>query len=101
MVKPPRRKARASSGSLPLARDLGYNRGTGVADRLIRGLSMRTFLVTAFLLLSANACLAAEADTKPPKPAGELPEIKELPNPFTFADGAPVRTKEDWARRRE
>jgi endo-1,4-beta-xylanase len=62
---------------------------------------MRTFLVTAFLLLSANACLAAEADTKPPKPAGELPEIKELPNPFTFADGSPVRTKEDWARRRE
>src|SRR6266481_4742282 len=68
---------------------------------LIRGQPMRTFPVLAFLLLTANVCPAADADTKPPKPAGELPEIKELPNPFTFADGAPVRTKEEWARRRE
>ncbi len=57
---------------------------------------MRTFL---FLALLATASLATSADA--PKPAAELPEIKELPNPFTFADGKPVRTTEDWTKRRD
>jgi endo-1,4-beta-xylanase len=53
------------------------------------------------LLLGASVCPAAGADKNTPKPAGELPEIKQLPNPFTFSDGSPVRTKADWQRRRE
>src|SRR5438105_1644717 len=62
---------------------------------------MRTVHVLALLFLSANACPVVAADTNAPKPAAELPEIKELPNPFTFADGSPVRNKDDWARRRK
>jgi hypothetical protein len=31
----------------------------------------------------------------------ELPEIKELPNPFIMNDGTPVKTEADWAKRRE
>lgn len=31
----------------------------------------------------------------------ELPEVKELPNPFVFLDGTPVKNRKDWARRRE
>jgi dienelactone hydrolase len=30
----------------------------------------------------------------------ELPAVKELPNPFVFLDGTPVKTREDWGRRR-
>jgi endo-1,4-beta-xylanase len=62
---------------------------------------MRAVRVLAFLCLFVGLGPVAAADKKPPKPAGELPEIKELPNPFTFADGSPVRTKDDWQRRRE
>jgi endo-1,4-beta-xylanase len=61
---------------------------------------MRTTHVLAILLLGAGVCPVAGADKDAPKPAGELPAIKGLPNPFTFADGSPVRTKGDWARRR-
>jgi hypothetical protein len=32
--------------------------------------------------------------------ADQLPAIKELPNPFVFDDGSPVRTKRDWEKRR-
>jgi endo-1,4-beta-xylanase len=63
---------------------------------------MRSVRVLAtLLLLGAGAVPVAADDKKPPKPAGDLPEIKELPNPFTFADGAPVRTQKDWERRRQ
>ncbi len=31
----------------------------------------------------------------------ELREIRELPNPFVFLDGTPVRSRHDWVRRRE
>src|SRR5437870_4632615 len=62
---------------------------------------MRTLPIVAVVLLGAVVCTLEGAGQKSRKPAAELPEIKELPNPFTFADGSPVRTKEDWARRRE
>jgi len=62
---------------------------------------MRTSHVLAILLLGASVCPVVGADRKSPKPASELPAIKELPNPFTFSDGSPVRNKDDWARRRE
>jgi endo-1,4-beta-xylanase len=61
---------------------------------------MRTVPVLALVLLGAGVWPVAAADMKAPKPAEELPEIKELPNPFTFADGSPVRSKDDWPRRR-
>jgi hypothetical protein len=61
---------------------------------------MRTVYVCAIVLLVVAACTLQGAGQGPRKPAGELPEIKELPNPFTFADGSPVPTKEDWDRRR-
>jgi hypothetical protein len=64
-----------------------------------RGLSMRCVYFVA-LLLGAVACSLAGAHQDKRKLAGDLPEIKELPNPFVFADGSPVRTKEDWDRRR-
>jgi endo-1,4-beta-xylanase len=60
---------------------------------------MRVSPILAVLVLGVGAATARAEN--PPKPAGALPEIKELPNPFVFCDGSPVRTKEDWARRRE
>lgn len=33
--------------------------------------------------------------------ADALPAIPELPNPFVFRDGSPVKTRADWKRRRE
>jgi endo-1,4-beta-xylanase len=45
-----------------------------------------------------SAAIAADPDLR--TPAAELPAIKELPNPFIFADGSPVKTKDDWQRRR-
>jgi endo-1,4-beta-xylanase len=62
---------------------------------------MRIVPLLALLFLGANVCLVGGADKPAPKPASELPEIKELPNPFAFTDGTAVRTKDDWTRRRE
>src|SRR5260370_35125542 len=62
---------------------------------------MRTVRVLVFLCLFAGLSSVPAADKKAPKPAADLPEIKELPNPFTFADGSPVRAMDDWQRRRE
>ena len=39
-------------------------------------------------------------EKRKPKAASELAEIKELPNPFVFADGSSVRNANDWQRRR-
>ena len=61
---------------------------------------MRPMLVPAVLVLGVVALPAAGDGRKPPKPAADLPAVKELPNPFAFADGSPVRTKADWDRRR-
>jgi cephalosporin-C deacetylase-like acetyl esterase len=61
---------------------------------------MRILRIVAVLTIGAAACTLAGANQDKRKSADELPEIKELPNPFTFADGSPVRTKEDWDRRR-
>jgi endo-1,4-beta-xylanase len=61
---------------------------------------MRTVLVVTVFLVGVLACTLTGADEVARKPAGDLPEVKELPNPFQFSDGSPVRTREDWARRR-
>jgi endo-1,4-beta-xylanase len=55
----------------------------------------------AILLIGFSAISGVGADKNSPTPAGKLPEIKQLPNPFTFADGAPVRNQDDWWRRRQ
>jgi hypothetical protein len=34
-------------------------------------------------------------------PASELPVVRDLPDPFVMNGGARVRTRDDWARRRE
>lgn len=61
---------------------------------------MRTTYFALVLIVGAVICTVEGASQEKRKPAGELPQIKELPNPFTFADGSFVRTKEDWERRR-
>jgi hypothetical protein len=62
---------------------------------------MSTFRVLATAALATATVLLAGADGPlGKKPAGDLPEIKQLPNPFAFRDGSTVRTKLDWERRR-
>ncbi|HYT88510.1 MAG TPA: hypothetical protein VEL76_07360 [Gemmataceae bacterium] len=63
---------------------------------------MRTVHVVAIFMLGVVVCVlpGAVQEVRKPRPASELPEIKELPNPFLFADGSPVRTAKDWERRR-
>jgi endo-1,4-beta-xylanase len=61
---------------------------------------MRRVYAVPVLLLGAAAGVLVGGSPDTRKPAGELPEVKELPNPFTFADGSPVRTRKDWERRR-
>lgn len=59
--------------------------------RILSAIAVSFFLCT----------LATGGDNKKqPKPVAELPEIKELPNPFKFQDGSPVKTAKDWERRR-
>jgi endo-1,4-beta-xylanase len=62
---------------------------------------MRTAPVLAILILSVIVLPGVGADKPSPKPAGELPKIKELPNPFIFSDGSLVRAAGDWERRRK
>ena len=57
--------------------------------------------MVAFLILGACACTFASAAQDKRKPAADLPEIKELPNPFVFLDGSTVKTRADWERRRK
>ena len=59
---------------------------------------MRTLGVLAIVLFGASSCSLLSAEKKP---VGDLPEIRELPNPFLFGDGSPVRNADDWKRRRE
>jgi endo-1,4-beta-xylanase len=54
----------------------------------------------SLLLILGVAGISAAADPPKPKPAADLPAIPELPDPFRFADGTPVRTPADWPRRR-
>ena len=45
--------------------------------------------------------LAGLDDGSPYTPPEQLPCLYQLPDLMTFADGTPVKTAEDWARRRE
>ncbi|HZL34723.1 MAG TPA: hypothetical protein VFC78_05385 [Tepidisphaeraceae bacterium] len=56
---------------------------------------------SAFMLLGVIRAGGAPAESKPLPGVDQLPTIKELPNPFVFSDGSPVKTPADWRRRRE
>ena len=60
---------------------------------------MRRFHFASLLILGVSV-YALAGGPNAPKPASELPQIKDLPNPLVFADGSPVRNQEDWERRR-
>ncbi|RJP27056.1 MAG: hypothetical protein C4527_14135 [Candidatus Omnitrophota bacterium] len=62
---------------------------------------MKFIPVLAILFLHINGSIIVIADMDSPKPAEELPAIKGLPDPFTFLDGSPVKTQDDWERRRD
>ena len=62
-------------------------------------LYLRLTVVTVVILVAAS--LAVAADSPPRKSADELPQVKDLANPFVFLDGSAVKTKEDWERRRK
>jgi dienelactone hydrolase len=49
-------------------------------------------------LLAATVHAAAWQELPP---VDQLPVIQDLPDPFVFNDGSRVKSKEDWARRRE
>ena len=55
-------------------------------------------LVILFAWATANAAPSAAAEFLP---VDQLPAIAEMPNPFVLHDGAPVKTRDDWAKRRE
>lgn len=58
--------------------------------------------VTEFIaLFGLIACSMACAAEEQFPPAGELPQIKQLPDPFLFPDGSRVKSAADWSRRRE
>src|SRR5438876_4749194 len=61
---------------------------------------MFTIRFLAVVILGAATCTLVGAGQRSTKSAADLPEIKELPNPFVFADGSAVRTAKDWERRR-
>ena len=64
-----------------------------------------SLLIAGLVLASASILLAPFAASPAPAPdrpaVDDLPVIKELPDLFLFSDGSRVKTKEDWARRRE
>jgi hypothetical protein len=62
---------------------------------------MRIVNIIVILILSSTVFILASSGQDSRKPVDELPEIKELPNPFLFNDGSPVSNHEDWERRRE
>jgi endo-1,4-beta-xylanase len=61
---------------------------------------MRAAYLFAAVLLGALTCTLESAGQNQSKKADDLPQVKDLANPFIFADGSPVRTKEDWSKRR-
>src|SRR5262249_7091597 len=63
-------------------------------------LIMRCVSLASWYMLGLTVCAIFAQDAPRAKPAADLPAIKELPNPFQFADGSPVRTAKDWERRR-
>lgn len=61
--------------------------------------SFRVGLMAAVAVGVASIAVADEPLAR--KPVADLPEVKGLANPFVLLDGSPVRTRDDWTRRRE
>jgi dienelactone hydrolase len=61
----------------------------------------RLALAAIALLLASATAGAAPPDAVDLPPVAQLPAIAEMPNPFVMRDGTPVKTREDWANRRE
>lgn len=61
---------------------------------------MRTMWIGTLLFGAVHIATVCGAQASKVTPAAELPEIQELPNPFMFSDGSPVRSADDWQRRR-
>jgi len=61
----------------------------------------KTCTILAIVIISMPPCLNAGSADYSPKAVSELPENKELFNPFSFIDGSLVQNKEDWQRRRK
>ena len=55
-------------------------------------------LIAVLCLIAAGARAAAWPELPG---VDQLPVIEQLPDPFVFADAARVKSKEDWARRRD
>jgi len=63
---------------------------------------LRVLVVLVHLIASTLVYAQAGATNVRKFPTvGELPVVDELPNPFVFLDGTPVRNRKDWERRRE
>jgi len=67
----------------------------------INGGHMRATAILAMVVLCSNSLWAQDNETKFP-PVSALPEVKTLPDPFTFfGSNKRVATLKDWEKRRE
>ena len=57
--------------------------------------------IVLIVIISAVSSLIAGNTNSPLKTVAELPEIKDLLNPFVFSDGSLIQSKEDWQARRK
>ncbi len=61
-----------------------------------------TLRFLTILLLTVSVVAPTAKDNPRTFPTvDQLPEVKELPNPFVFLDGSPVKNRNDWERRRK
>jgi hypothetical protein len=60
----------------------------------------RSRVLTTAVVAIVTVCFAHAQQVPARKSVDELPETKQLPNPFVFRDGSPVKTKQQWERRR-
>jgi len=58
-------------------------------------------LLSLFVILPSATQTVFSAEWTPPESLESLPVAEQLPDLFTFADGSPVKSTEDWLRRRK
>lgn len=62
---------------------------------------MKAISTTLFVVICAVSSFALAAMPATLPSADDLPEIKQLPDPFVFPDGSRVHDAQDWQRRRQ
>lgn len=67
--------------------------------RFVMAVSLSLFPVFATAQVVPAAVRSGDPQLSFPS-VDELPEVRELPNPFVFLDGTAVKNHEDWVRRR-